>query len=199
MDGKVSEALRAEILASDAPAHARARRLLAAMDEPVDVAPAPAPAGEDGAPALRAPPLGHAPVDPVPAAEPGPVPPKMSPAANPATSPPPAAPKASAGKIVSSVGLKATKAGATLTLRGRGKLMVGSVNQLASGRIHLVIDQASAAAGVTSARPTAGGVRVTSVRQGAATVQISLQLEAGWTLGSIDPFSGGTRVKFRRS
>jgi len=97
------------------------------------------------------------------------------------------------------VGLKKTKAGATLTLRGRGKLMVGSVNQLASGRIHLVIDQASAAAGVTSARPTAGGVRVTSVRQGAATVQISLQLEAGWTLGSIDPFSGGTRVTFRRS
>ena len=205
-DGVIPAGIVQEIEASEDPAHARAQRLLAAMATPVADEPEPEPAS-DG-PSLQAPALPAAAGDTpsVPASSSGagtatatspksttPVP---SEAPSEAGDPPPN--KAHARASVSSLKLRKAKRGATLELRGNGKLVVGTANQLSSGVVHLVVDKARASGSVASARPSMGGVEVTGVRVGQGTLQITLQLEPGWSLGAIKPFSGGTRVHFNR-
>ncbi|MEM6994622.1 MAG: hypothetical protein AAF721_29170 [Myxococcota bacterium] len=199
VDGVVSPAHVARIEASGAPQHARAARLLAVIDSPVAALPeAPVPPGD--APAMKAPTLPGAPVDPIDAPDPpadggaG-----TSPAAVPPKSTPPALPPkapAAGPRTVSSLKLKPNKRGATLTIRGSGKLMVGTANQLASGRVHLVVDQAKASGAAAASRPSVDGVAVTAVRKGQGTVQITVSLDPGWSLGSTRAFSGGVRVHF---
>jgi|GEM_PF-3044158 len=207
-DGVVAASIVGEIQASEAPAHARAKRLLAAMATPVADEPEPEPAS-DG-PSLQAPslPTAEGETPSVPASESGsnagsnagsnsnrgstaktPIPS--------ASADPP--PKASSRASVSSLKLRKAKGGATLELRGTGKLVVGTANQLSSGVVHLVVDKAKASGSVASARPSMGGVKVTGVRVGQGTLQITLQLEPGWSLGAIKPFGGGTRVHFHQN
>lgn len=200
-DGVIAAGLIGEILASDDPAHARAQRLLGVMAMPVADEPEPEPA-RDG-PSLQAPALPTAAGDTpsVPAGDggagantsPSPSGATSTPVPSEADDPPP---KASARASVSSLQLRKAKRGATLELRGTGKLVVGTANQLSSGVVHLVIDKAKASGSVASARPSMGGVKVTGVRVGQGTLQITLQLEPGWSLGTIKPFGGGTRVHF---
>lgn len=195
--GAVSPEAVARVMASDAPVHARARRLLPTIGQPIAAEPElPAPA-HDG-PSLKAPSLAAAPVDPV-SVDPVPVPPAgaAAPAPKSKPAPPTPPPVASDGRAtVSALKLAKSKKGATLTLRGTGKLMVGTANQLSSGVVHLVVDRASAGSAAVSARPSINGVAVTAVRKGQGTVQITLQLQPGWTLGPIRGFSGGARVTF---
>lgn len=199
-DGVIAAGLIGEIQASDDPAHARAQRLLGVMSMPVADEPEPEPAS-DG-PSLQAPALPTAAGDTpsVPDGEggagsdasPSPSAAASTPVPSEADDPPPASARAS----VSSLKLRKAKRGATLELRGTGKLVVGTANQLSSGVVHLVIDKAKASGSVASARPSMGGVKVTGVRVGQGTLQITLQLEPGWSLGTIKPFGGGTRVHF---
>ena len=90
--------------------------------------------------------------------------------------------------------LKATKRGATLTIAAPSSLVVGVANQPASGLVRLVIESAQAGSAVLHARPKTEGAEVTGVRQGQGTVQITIRLEPGWSLGSVQPFSGGAKV-----
>ena len=201
-DGVIATGLVGEIQASEDPAHARAKRLLAAMATPVSEEPEPEPAS-DG-PSLQAPALPTAAGDTpsVPAGDSGSKTTPSSSTGSGATPVPSEAddppPKSSSRASVSSLKLRKAKRGATLELRGTGKLVVGTANQLSSGVVHLVVDKAKASGSVASARPSMGGVKVTGVRVGQGTLQITLQLEPGWSLGAIKPFGGGTRVHFNQ-
>lgn len=203
-EGDLPPAERAEVLGSPAPAHARARRVLLAMAEPppgageVRSGDEPPPADDAGG---RPPPI-------LPPAEPGALPEPAAPArdgraeaggrsegtpvASPASERPVRSPKARAD--LGGLSLAASKRGATLTIAAPSSLVVGVANQPASGIVRLVIESAQASSGVLHARPSTDGAAVTGVRQGQGTVQITIRLEPGWSLGSVQPFSGGAKV-----
>lgn len=196
-DGSLPEPLLAEVLGSTAAAHARAQRVLLAMAVPL-------PGTGDGS-------QHHGPEDgegerpkPPPLLPPGEARPEPEVAAStdrPAVSEPPKSPASErpvrAPKLRADLGglsLKATSRGATLTIAAPSSLVVGVANQPASGIVRLVIESAEARSAVLHARPSTEGAAVTGVRQGQGTVQITIRLEPGWSLGSVQPFSGGAKV-----
>lgn len=204
--GELPPAERAEVLGSAAPEHARARRVLLAMVEPP-----PGVGDERGdAAAGRIDDAGDRPPPILPPADPGAVPEPVEPAQgdrtggtgspggseaasnSPASERPVRAPKARAD--LGGLSLKATSRGATLTIAAPSSLVVGVANQPASGIVRLVIESAEARSAVLHARPSTEGAAVTGVRQGQGTVQITIRLEPGWSLGSVQPFSGGAKV-----
>lgn len=197
-EGDLPEAERAAVLGSPAPAHARARRVLLAMAEP------PPGVGE-----------GRGDDEPPPADDAGGRPPPILPPAESAALPEPAARERGGGADeagrsegaprerpvrgkgradLGGLSIKATKRGATLTIAAPSSLVVGVANQPASGIVRLVIESAEAGSAVLHARPRTDGAAVTGVRQGQGTVQITVRLEPGWSLGSVQPFSGGAKV-----
>jgi hypothetical protein len=191
-EGRVAPALVAELEASSEPRHVHAARLLAALSGGRPGGEAPRPAEEadapDDTPRLR---VGEAPeVEPEP---------DSTPPADPAeaTAPSPPAAKRPSKIDVSALSLARTSKGATLTIKAPGGVTVGIANQPASGLVHLVIEGASASPKVVSARPSIAGARVTRVRRGEGTVQITLDLEPGWTLGSVRRFAGGAKVNLQ--
>lgn len=201
-EGTLPPELEAEVIESLDPAHARARRVLLAMAEPA----AGAAGGDDGGgndgggddegerPSPIVPPADPSripePVDPSPGTKDG------TKGAKPrATGSRPSGPRGNAS--VGKLGLRSTKEGAVLTIMAGSSLVVGVANQPASGLVRLVIESAHAGGAVLSARPRTEGAAVTGVRQGQNTVQITVQLEPGWTLGSVRPFPGGAKVHLR--
>lgn len=209
--GALPPAERAEVLGSAAPEHARARRVLLAMAEPP-----PGAGDERGDDASRRSADADGRPPPIlPPADPGAVPEPVEPAPGDRTggtggtggtespgrsegapkspaSERPVRPKARAD--LGGLSLKATSRGATLTIAAPSSLVVGVANQPASGIVRLVIESAQAGSAVLHARPSTEGAAVTGVRQGQGTVQITIRLEPGWSLGSVQPFSGGAKV-----
>ncbi len=197
-EGALPGELEAEVLGSSAVEHARARRVLLAMAEPPPGPGSDEPADDEAQDArLRPPPissagdpeggLGSEP-SPAPASDPSRS--KSSSGTSRAPAPPPSRARADLGGLV----LRTTKRGATLTIAAPSSLVVGVANQPASGLVRLVIESAHAGSAVLGARPKTEGAAVTGVRQGQGTVQITIALEPGWTLGSVQPFSGGAKV-----
>lgn len=192
-DGKIAAHLVQALLESDAPAHRRARRILSAMqqmDDPgvledaggtVPIVPPPIPT-ESGTPAR--------------------VPGTMAPArtdAEASVSRPSPRSKRGAGRAsLTRIGLRETRAGATLTLRATGGVVVGVANQHQSGIVRLIVEATGASAKVLDARPSVAGARVTSIRRGSNSIFLTLALDPGWSLGTIRRFSGGARIHLRR-
>lgn len=203
--GRLPAAVEAEVLGSTAPVHARARRILAAMARPpgdeVEAAPA-AVDDEDGdedEDARRLPSL----VPPSESVPPTPTTARGSPGSSSRptgsrTKPGAPVPKAPRGEVrVGGLALRSSTRGATLTIAAPSSLVVGVVHQRDSGIVRLVIESARAGGSLLSARPRVEGAQVTAVRQGQGTVQVTVRLDPGWTLGSVKPFSGGARVHLR--
>ena len=189
--GALPSEVEAELLASTAPEHARARRVLLAMAEPAEAAESDASADAEIAPPPIVPPASQDTTAPVPA-------PKTSSGTSSTSSSPRPTPTPSAGpSTVGKLALRSNAKGATLTIAGTSSLVVGVANQPSSGIVRLVVEKAKAKASVLSARPNIEGARITGVRQGQGTIQITLKLDPGWSLGSVSPFSGGARVKLR--
>jgi hypothetical protein len=199
--GRVDPEVAAEIRASSDPAHARAARLLAAIAG--DVAPTGPAAAEEPAPVGPPPVVPPAELDPegegdAPSDAPAegtivaPVAARATPAGDAPSSDTPR-PKKSRPEL-SALSLAATEAGATLTIKAPGGVTVGVANQPSSGIVRLVIEGASATPKVVGARPKITGARVSGVRKGEDTVQITLQLDPGWRLANVKSFSGGARV-----
>ena len=198
-DGRVPSDVAAELRASKDPAHARAARLLTSFDAEIPEAARRARQADDDAPVAdpSLPPVrvpeadgdddsddgGGDAVAPTPA-PPTPAPPVQSP-----SPPKPSKP------TVSSLAMSKTSGGATLTIKADGGVTVGVANQLASGIVHLVIEGATASPTIASSRPSVAGAKVTRVRKGQGTVQITLDLEPGWTLGKVSKFDGGAKVR----
>ena len=188
--GTLDPEVRAALLASDDPAHARAQRILLAMEQERLAAPPPTPAPTTRvAPTLR---VATAPPEPARRAAQvrggGAVP------ASTATHlPPPPKPQ----PVLRSVGLQRTKGGATLSLTGSGGLVVGVANQPVSGIVRFVMD-ATADTRALQARPRVSGARVTGVRRTGKSVFVTLSLQPGWRLGRIRRTGSGARVDLRR-
>jgi hypothetical protein len=198
--GTLDPEVRAALLASEDPAHARARRILLAMER--ERAPAAAPPideGPDDDPSpLPAPRLRVATPPPEPIVASGPLPQPPGPGTAPMGAPPPVVlPPPRPVPLLRSVGLQRTKAGAALTLTGSGGLVVGVANQPGSGMVHLVME-ASAVEGALRARPRVTGARVTGVRKTGRSVFVTLMLEPGWRLGRIERSASGAKVNLRR-
>lgn len=197
-DGRVDAELVRDIRGSSDPAHARAARLFAAIAgelPPADESPEP-----DGAP-LQSPglvPPGAGGDDPPPVPEEGEpdaeAGPKVRQVGDDDGSDVPSPPATRSRREVSALSLSSNDRGATLTIKAPGGVTVGVANQPASGIVRLVIEGASASPKVTGARPKITGARVTGVRKGQDTVQITLQLDPGWRLDGVKSFSGGARV-----
>ena len=192
--GALDPEVRAALLASKDPAHARAQRILLAMEPGRPTVAPPIDDAEDPAPQQRAPMLRVAtpPPEPmVPASTagvppPGPPPPEALPAAPPKPTP-----------TLRSVGMQRTRSGASLTLSGSGGLVVGVANQPTSGVVHLVME-ASAVEGALRARPRVEGARVIGVRKTGRSVFVTLSLDPGWRLGGIVRSGSGAKVNLRR-
>lgn len=196
-EGRLPAAVQAEVLGSTAPVHARARRILTAMARPPGDEAEPAPAAVDDEDARRLPPL-------VPPSESVPPTPMAATRGGTGSSARPAGsrtqPVSSGSKAprrdvrVGGLALRSSKRGATLTIAAPSSLVVGVAHQRDSGIVRLIIESARAGGSLLSARPRIEGAQVTAVRQGQGTVQVTVRLEPGWTLGSVKPFSGGARV-----
>ncbi len=184
-DGAVPSDSRSQILDSTAPAHARARRVLMAMDEPLDAEPPDDPQATVPPPSI-----------PVSAETAGAAADRPSSKSNPPSPDPvPSAPATTGNAKLGTVSLRSSKRGATLILGAPSSLVVGVANQPHSGIVRLIIESAKAGGRVLSARPKIDGAAVTAVRQGQGTVQITLQLEPGWRLGSVNSVSRGAKVQ----
>lgn len=201
VDGQLPSPIVDTLLASEAPPHQRARRILAAMQPggeasaqeedsaaPVPVVPPPIPAEGD------------------PTATPPPVPVEATP--SPAPTPPPSSGSLGGGSSKSSrragraslsrISLRESQGGATLTLHASGGVVVGVANQRSSGIVRLIVESSAALPKVLSSRPGVTGVRVTSIRHGSNSIFVTLALEPGWSLGPIRRFSGGARIHLQR-
>jgi hypothetical protein len=192
--GTLDPQLREALLASTDPAHARAQRILLAMETRTASAP-PIDEASDDPPPTRAPMLRVAtpPPEPIVASTAAPLP--QPPFAPPQGALPPPPPRPS--PKLSSVGLSRTRKGAALTLTGSGGLVVGVANQPMSGVVHLVME-ASAGEGALRSRPRVEGARVTGVRKTGKSVFVTLSLEPGWRLGGIVRSSSGATVNLKR-
>lgn len=193
-EGVLPDPLRSEVVGSTAPEHARARRVLLAMEdgpagagEPTE---AQAPADERPRPPPILPPAHGEGVPEV--ATPERPPTRDASASSGGSVERPARPKGRAD--LGGLTLRTSKRGATLTIAAPSSLVVGVANQPSSGLVRLVIESAQAGSAVLHARPRVEGAAVTGVRQGQGTVQVTVSLEPGWTLGSVQPFSGGAKV-----
>ncbi len=186
--GRLPRELEDELLASDAPAHARARRLLSAMRElgpEAEAEPAPTEAPPPAAPPSEASPS-------MPAVTPGPS------ASASASAEPPVAPARVRPTLQK---LSLTKQGESATLElvtGRG-VLVGVVHQREQGIVRLVLEGVAANPKVLSARPSIAGARVTSVDAGPKAVRVTLALDDGWTYEGVKKTGTGARVKLRRT
>lgn len=167
--GEIDPAVRAEILASTDPAHARARRILAAMDA-TDAPPTPEPLAPP--PATVAPP----PAAPAPA---------------------PSRPPTAALGVVTRLELSRRGDRATLELRAGSPLLVGIAAQ-ESGIVRLLVESAGALPAALTARPEVEGLRVVDVRRMDRTIQIALELDEGWTAVRPVRTGHGARIEFRR-
>jgi hypothetical protein len=201
-EGALPQELRAEVLGSTAPEHARARRVLLAMDEPPPGGEGRSEDDDEGSDDARPrPPPILPPSEAEAAALPEPSEPSRSEASGRASPKPPSSVagadrpvRAKAHAEVGGLSLRTSKGGATLVIAASSSLVVGVANQPSSGIVRLMIDAADAGRSVLTARPRTEGAAVTGVRKGQGTVQITVTLEPGWRLGSVQPFSGGAKV-----
>ncbi|MBK6916597.1 MAG: hypothetical protein IPH07_04265 [Deltaproteobacteria bacterium] len=215
-DGAVLDAdLRAQVLASTAPQHAHAKRLLAALARPRDAGAASASTGTamPSVPPLAPSATGDADVPPVvpPSSTPGaattdaPGVASTSAAARPAAAASTAAGEGPASRGASSsgpvqlerLGLAKSKAGASLTIVASRGILVGVVSQPEGGLVRLMLDDVSASAKVLSSRPRVAGAAVTDIARSSKGVRVTIALEPGWTLGGVHRTTGGARVDLR--
>jgi hypothetical protein len=176
--GRLDPDDEARILASDDPAHARARRLLQAMrDEPVSspgVSPAAVAPGEVRSGVRAETKAGETPSSAV-------------------SSPSPRAPKR-----LGAVRLGSVPSGVALHLEGSRDLVVGLASQPGAGLVRLILDGVTAEPAALRAPPTREGVRVTEIRRSATSVHVTLSLDPGWRLGAMRRSARGAVLELLR-
>jgi hypothetical protein len=191
--GQIPEDIVSALLASDAPAHQRARRLLEAMHAQTEPREEEEPPADEGVP-LVPPKIASE----TTGADAAPVPAPAPKAAHESTSAPTSSPSRGGRASLSGISLREHARGATLTLHASGGVVAGVANQPRSGIVRLVVQSRGAAAKVLAARPRVAGARVTEVRSGSDTVIVTLELDPGWSLGTIERTSSGARIHLSR-
>jgi hypothetical protein len=193
--GQIPEDIVSALLASDAPAHQRARRLLEAMHAQAEPREEEEPPADEGVP-LVPPKIASETTAAEPASVPAPTPAPR--AAHSSTNVPKSRPSRGGRASLSGISLREHARGATLTLHASGGVVAGVANQPRSGIVRLVVQSRGAAAKALAARPRVAGARVTEVRSGSDTVIVTLELDPGWSLGTIERTSSGARIHLSR-
>jgi hypothetical protein len=187
--GRIPPDVRERILASTAPDHVRAARLLRLVD--------------DGEPVAAAHPV---PRDPAPESTPrvapmnAPPPPVAAGVVRDPVDARPPQPRAAAGDPGILTGLELARSGSdvTLVVRASGGVLMGLANQPHSGIVRLVIDSGGALPKVLGARPRLDGVAVTAVTRASRSVFVTLELDPGWKVGPIRKLPGGAKLVLER-
>lgn len=182
--GLLGASARARIDASDAPLHARAKVLLAALDvgRPVVPPPPPDPSPPATAIAVAAPPQVAEVAVPVRAIES-------------AAAPAPLESRKPVATTLEKLSLRGSSSKATLAIdAGRG-MVVGVAAQPGAGLVRLVIKDVRASAAVLAARPRAGGARVVDVDAGPSSVRITLALDEGWRVVTTKRTAKGASIE----
>jgi hypothetical protein len=194
--GSISPPLMSQLLDSEDPAHARARRILDGMEREGTVvpdapkpkkgqAPSPIPASGD-VPKIRPP---DPSIEPTEVKTDGSAPPKKKKEAKPAGGGSGDDSQAPRLSVLTRLSLKGSPDRVTLRLNAADRVVMGMAEQPQSGLLRLVVESAGALPGFLQSRPEAHGVKVVDVRRGSDTVQISIQMEPGWRPQG--PRSGG--------
>jgi hypothetical protein len=184
--GRIPPSLEAEILASEDPAHSRAKRILAAMKRP------PLDEGEDthggDAPAIAVPVQAPEPASPgQEAGDDGP--PQGEEQEEPAT------PELA---VLTRLSVQGKGSKQTLVLHASAPVDVGVVRQPSTGVVRFVAKSSGALPAVLRTRPKGQGFAVQDVRRGDDTVQIIVKPKAGFTFDTPRSFGGGARIPFHR-
>lgn len=202
--GTLDPQLAQALLSSSDPAHARARRVLEAMQAPKVPEPEPTPpeAAESGQAQAETVALVPTPLSVVQeAVGERPVPKARrsdGPEATAAPTQSKSAPATSSSRpTLRSVALRSSSGGATLTLRASSGVLVGVANQRRSGIVRLVVD-ASASTDALRSRPRVEGARVDSIRRVGQSVFVTVSLDPGWSLGRIRQTGQGARIDLHR-
>ncbi len=204
VDGELPGPIKAEVLASNTPDLAAARRIFGPEDSPGTATP-PATATSndpkkkpvplrlpDGAPAR-----GASEHSDRAAVAPGP-----TPTATASTPTAPAKPSV-AGKdarlvMLTSLGLQQRGGAIVLDVKSSGRPTVSIASQGTRGRVTFMFANAGALPLVRQARPALDGVRVVEVRRGETTVPVTVDLQEGWRSRRPAPTDGGVQVRFQR-
>lgn len=215
VDGALPEAIQAEIITSTSPQLAAARRIFGGEGASSAAPAVPrVAAGSKGSVPLRVP--GAAPAARIPekktavpatsevAAGDSDAPRKQTEAARPSvasgdTTPAPAAEGKGARLVMlTSLALKEVSGGVVLDVRSSGQPSVSVASQATRGRVTFMFANAGALPTVRQARPGLQGVRVSEVRRGDTTVQVTVELEEEWQARRPALTDGGVQVRFQR-
>ncbi len=223
-DGRIAPALREQLVRSDAKEHAAARAILDAIDHPERYGPEAeaevAGAGEGGTSGgtegtmvavqpLSTPPDVGAPSAPV----------EVSDVVHVESSEHKDGASTSAGSKKKNAPAGGTTGGpakrdagiavitrGTLSRRGKdvvlrlfagGRVLFGTVDAAESRTVRVLARNSGALPSLLSARPSLGGVKLTDVRKGIDSVQLTLELDEGWTLVRKGSFDDGAELVFR--
>ena len=213
--GSIDAELQQKILASDLPEHARARRILLAMEregagladpdakpEPEPPRPGVAIPASGQVPQIKAPAPGIEPTEVKTAPKKG----GTAPASSTSTSGTSGGGATSGGgedstptlSVLTRLSLRGSADEVTLHLNAADRIVMGMAEQPQSGMLRLVVESAGALPGFLQARPEAHGVKVIDVRRGDDTVQISIQMEEGWRPKGPRSGSTGASLTFVR-
>lgn len=191
-DGVLAPELAERILASTAPEHAHARRLLHAIED--GVTPTVAPDDDPlAAPLLPSSTTIAAPTTPDVALAPDPAPAVRDAPTTPAAAPPPS--PAPTLATLERVSMQRSKGGATLSIQASAGVLVGVASQPEAGIVRLVLDDVRAVPKVLSSRPGVTGARVRSIDAGSGGVRITLALAPGWRFAKVRRTATGAKVE----
>ena len=188
--GAIDPAIVAELLASEDPAHARARRLLRAMARKTDGGDEKKSAGTPGQPSLSVPEAGDG-----NEAAASPVDGSTSTGGTETGDDGDERPVRRHRAVLRRISLRERKGGMTLTLHASAGVLVGTAHQRHSGTLRLVVESVGAAPRLLRSRPARGQVEVTDIRRGQDTVIITVRVPPGWRVGKTRRFGGGARIE----
>jgi hypothetical protein len=187
-DGTIDPAIVEQILASEDPAHARARRLLRAMAREAGGGEGKA-ADAAGRPRLEVPEAGAG--DGIAAS---PIDGSTSTAETETVEATDDPPVRRHRAVLRRISLRERKGGMTLTLHASEGVLVGTAHQRQSGTLRLVVESVGAEPRLLRSRPSRGQVEVTDIRRGQDTVIITVRVPPGWRVGKTRRFNGGARI-----
>lgn len=183
--GRLSDRAQAEILASERPEHARARRILQAMNRRASSKVEPPPSHE---PRIDVPKVNHR--DAVPEVSRSP---EVTVAPGPIQT---VSSRTPARPTLTKIACRRSAAGISVTVRTSHRTPVGVVKQPDQGLVRLLIE-ARASPDLLAAHPRCHGVDIREARQLGALVHVTLGLAPGWSVSAVDRKPWGAVLRFR--
>lgn len=205
--GQLPDDVQARIVASEDPAHARARRILLAMDGAsaaelgldtgADVGEVPSERSAELGDAEAGDATGETTTKPPGTGVEG-----TSNRDGPVEASPSAGPRARddgpALAVITTVDLEKRGGAVELVIKAASSVKVGTAAQLEEGTLRYVLPSTGALPSALRARPSVKGVKIVDVRRGEDTVQIAVQLDQGWRAKAPRSTASGAKIRFEQ-